>query len=277
MNGGRATGREAGFTPRREAGFTLIELLIALALGLVVLAGVFSAFTAQDKAYRAQGEVTAMQEAVRAAAGMVANDVRMAGYGLPAANPGVWVTWVAMAANPDITDGGAGPDTLSVAAAFDAPVASLAAPAVAGATTLVLQPGEGSAFNTTDHSVLFLGRGQSAKVTAVVGDTLTVDTDPALPGAQGLAATYPAGAPVERVGVVTYRLAGTTLMRDANDGAGDQPVVDGIEDFQVTGGGAVTVSLTGRTRRPDPDYTDPVHGDGYRRLTYSPVVRPRNP
>jgi hypothetical protein len=37
-------------------------------------------------------------------------------------------------------------------------------------------------------------------------------------------------------------------------------------------GDTVTVGLTGRTDKPDPDYA----GDGYRRLTYAPVVNLRN-
>jgi type II secretory pathway pseudopilin PulG len=262
--------------PPGEGGFTLVELLIAMALSMVVLGAAFSAFTYQDKSYRGQAQVTEMQQNLRAAADLIAQDLQMAGYGLPSGSVGSYVTWVAMASDPEITDGGAGPDTLSIAAAFETG-GSLAVDALAGATTLVVGAGEGANFNAVDRRAFFLGRNQSGVVQAVVGDTLTVDMDPATAGVQGLAIDYPAGTPIETVKVVTYHLVGTTLMRDENLGEGDQPVVNGIEDFQVTrAGNTVTASLTARAAKPDPDYTDPVHGDGYRRLTYAPQVELRN-
>lgn len=267
-------------TPRGRGagGFTLVEVLVALALSMVLLAGVFSAFSMQDKAYRVQGEVTGMQQRARAAADMVVNDMQMAGYGLPSSGIGAWVTWVAMTGNPEITDGAGGaPDTVSVAAAFDA-AGDLAAVALAGSNVLTLGAGEGSAFNTTDRSVFFLGRNEPGVVLGVVGDVLTVDMDPAAGGIQGLGMDYPASTPIEAVKVVTYRLSGTVLVRDENQGGGEQPVVDGIEDFQVSrAGDTVTVGLTARTGKADPDYTDPVVGDGYRRITYLPEVNLRNP
>jgi prepilin-type N-terminal cleavage/methylation domain-containing protein len=261
-----------------QAGFTLVELLVSMILGLLLLGAVMEAFSSQDKAYRTQDQITGLQQGVRAAADLVVDDVRMAGYGLPDTGVGSWVTWVAMTANPEITDGAAGaPDTVSVAAAFEPPVGSLLAPVVPGATLVQLGAGEGTAFNTSDRSVLYLGRNESALVTGVAGDVLTIDTDPATGGNQGLTVGYPAGAPVEAVSVVTYRLVGTTLMRDENRGDGDQPVVDAIEDLQLTrAGSTVTVRLTGRTAKEDFDYTHPVEGDGYRRLTYAPSVNLRN-
>jgi prepilin-type N-terminal cleavage/methylation domain-containing protein len=262
--------------PSGEGGFTLVELLIAMALSLVVLGAAFSAFTYQDKAYRTQAQVTEMQQELRAAADLIVQDVRMAGYGLPGSAVGSYVTWVPMTADPEITDGGAGPDTLSIAAAFDT-AGSLAVDALAGTAAIVVGAGEGANFNPAERSAFFLGRNQSGVVRSVVGDTLTVDMDPVAAGVQGMDVDYPAGTPIEAVKVITYHLAGTTLMRNENRGDGDQPVVDHIEDFQVSrAGDTVTVSLTARAAQPDPDYTDPVHGDGYRRLTYAPVVDLRN-
>lgn len=259
------------------AGFTLVEVLVALALSMILLAGVYSAFSMQDQAYRVQGQVTDMQQRARAAADQVVDDLQMAGYGLPASGIGSWVTWVAMTDDPEITDGAGGaPDTVSIAAAFDA-AGSLAADAPAGTGVLVLGSGEGSRFNTTDRSVFFLGRNRTGVVLGVVGDVLAVDMDPAAGGIQGLGMDYPAGTPIEAVKVVTYRLSGTTLVRDENQGAGEQPVVDGIDDFQVSrAGDTVTVGLTARTEKADPNYTDPTAGDGYRRVTYLPAVNLRN-
>jgi len=263
---------------KNQAGFTLVELMVALALGLVILSSVLEAFSSQDKAYRVQDQITAMQQSVRASADLMVEDVRMAGYGLPSSGVGSWVTWVAMASNPQVTDGGGGaPDSIDIAAAFDSDVASLLVPAVAGTNVLTLGAGEGSNFNTTDKSVLFLGRNESAVVMGVAGDVLTIDTDPGTAGNQALSTNYPAGTPLEAVRVISYQLVGTTLMRDENLGDGDQPVVDDIEDLQFTRtGSTVTVAVTGRTAKEDPDYTHPTEGDGYRRLTYDPAVNLRN-
>jgi prepilin-type N-terminal cleavage/methylation domain-containing protein len=263
---------------RNEAGFTLVELMVAIVLGLVILASVLESFSSQDKAYRIQDRITTMQQSVRVAADLVVEDVRMTGYGVPASGVGSWIGWVSMTSNPDITDGAAGaPDEISLAAAFDGEVGALTTPAAAGAITLTLGAGEGANFNTTDRSVLHLGRNESAVVTGVASDVLTIDTDPTTAGNQGLAASYPSGTPVEAVSVITYRLVGTTLMRNENRGDGDEPVVDGIEDLQVTrAGGTVTLQFTGRTAKEDPDYTHPTEGDGYRRLTYAPQVNLRN-
>lgn len=40
--------------------------------------------------------------------------------------------------------------------------------------------------------------------------------------------------------------------------------------------GKIRISLTARTADPDPDYTDPVHRDHYRRYTIETTITPRN-
>ncbi len=65
---------------RSMAGFTLIELLIAVALGLVILAGLFRTFKVQQDSYVIQDQVSAMQQNLRAAMYMITRDLQMAGY-----------------------------------------------------------------------------------------------------------------------------------------------------------------------------------------------------
>ncbi|PJA48992.1 MAG: hypothetical protein CO171_06110, partial [Syntrophobacterales bacterium CG_4_9_14_3_um_filter_49_8] len=36
------------------------------------------------------------------------------------------------------------------------------------------------------------------------------------------------------------------------------------------------ITITARTAKPDPDYTDPTYGDHYRRYTLTSLVTPRN-
>jgi type IV pilus assembly protein PilW len=62
------------------AGFTIIELLIAIALGLVILAGLFRTFKVQHDSYVVQDQVSAMQQNLRAAMYLITRDLQMAGY-----------------------------------------------------------------------------------------------------------------------------------------------------------------------------------------------------
>jgi Tfp pilus assembly protein PilW len=62
------------------AGFTVIELLIAIALGLVILAGLFRTFKVQHDSYIIQDQVSSMQQNLRAAMYLITRDLQMAGY-----------------------------------------------------------------------------------------------------------------------------------------------------------------------------------------------------
>jgi len=67
-------------TENSERGFTLIELLIAMAIALVVITSISSAFISQRKTYAVQEQITAMTQDARAALDMISREVRMAGY-----------------------------------------------------------------------------------------------------------------------------------------------------------------------------------------------------
>lgn len=64
----------------RESGFTLVELLIAIALGLVILGGLFQTFRTQHDTYIVQDQVAAMQQNLRAAMYLITRDLQMAGW-----------------------------------------------------------------------------------------------------------------------------------------------------------------------------------------------------
>lgn len=66
---------------RRCAGFTMIELLIAMAMGLILLAAVYSVFLVQNKELRKQEQITEMQQNARMAMEMISRDLMMAGFG----------------------------------------------------------------------------------------------------------------------------------------------------------------------------------------------------
>ena len=63
-----------------ERGFTIAELVVAMALSGVLMAGIYSAYYSQQKAYVAQDQVTEMQQNLRVALYHLESEVRMAGY-----------------------------------------------------------------------------------------------------------------------------------------------------------------------------------------------------
>jgi type IV pilus assembly protein PilW len=70
----------AGLPARSMAGFTILELLVAIALGMVILAGLFRTFKVQHDSYVIQDQVSAMQQNLRAAMYFITRDLQMAGY-----------------------------------------------------------------------------------------------------------------------------------------------------------------------------------------------------
>lgn len=81
-------------------GFTLVELMITVAIAGLVVAGVHSAYTVQQRSYTAQSQVTEMQQNIRAALNMMTEEIRMAGFD-PTIISG-------MGAGADITDASVG-------------------------------------------------------------------------------------------------------------------------------------------------------------------------
>lgn len=63
----------------KEKGFTLLELLISLAIGLIVLAGIYSLNRSQQKSHLLQEQVAGMQQNIRAAMYFMTREIRMCG------------------------------------------------------------------------------------------------------------------------------------------------------------------------------------------------------
>ena len=63
-----------------QKGFTLSEILIALFISSVAIISVYSAYISQQKSYRVQEQVSAMQQNLRAAMFYMEREIRMAGY-----------------------------------------------------------------------------------------------------------------------------------------------------------------------------------------------------
>ena len=233
---------------RNEPGFTLIEILIALAIAGIISTAIYNLYISQSRIYTQQEQVSDMQQNARVAMDIISRHVRMAGFGKPG-----WTTINGTAGiNYEIlvTDGGSAPDTLEIVGCIDAPPGTLSAAVASGATAITLHSSaEASKFNTTTKRDIFVGDLENAKVTNVSGAVLTIDTNPAQSGNQGLDNAYAVGTNIYLVKRVTYTIPSTSLRRNENTGAGAQEVAVNIEDLQVTyAKPMVTVSITARTQ-----------------------------
>lgn len=63
-----------------DKAFTLVELMIGVAISIVIATAIGSVYIAQQKIYLAQEQVAEMQQNLRAAADLIAREIRMAGY-----------------------------------------------------------------------------------------------------------------------------------------------------------------------------------------------------
>jgi prepilin-type N-terminal cleavage/methylation domain-containing protein len=251
----------------KQAGFTLAELLVVLFPMSLVAAGAVGFFTNHNRTYVQQDIAVSTEENLRAAMGMVTDTLRSAGCGVPASNLGNWITWVSGFDNDPVivTDGGSGPDVVSVAGCTPMPIARLSAAAAAGSTSVSLisdYPGTtvSQLLNAADKSLILIGDSQHARVTSVSGNTVNIDTDPTTNGAQGLARAYLTGATITRVDVVTFQIetdadSGLPWLRLNRHRGSEDPAAEGISDLQITTlvpGGRYQIALTARSETVDP-------------------------
>ncbi|MBW2048003.1 MAG: hypothetical protein JRJ09_05665 [Deltaproteobacteria bacterium] len=280
-----------------------MELLIAMAIALVVITSIASAFISQRKTYAVQEQISEMQQNARAAMDIMSREIRMTGYGVPRPQPAAdlsyWIDWVSgvtMDSNPKIqpgNDGASDPDEKSdiihIAACFDGPAATLSSNALSGDTTIDVTPVGGTVserFDTSDEKVISIGGFENAVITGIAGNTLTIDTDPTTAGNQGLSKDYDVSATTVNicvVKVISYSIVQETegsrtiytLKRNENLGAGRQPLAENIVDLQITqAGDTIDINpLTAQTDKPDPDYPQ---NSGYRRYELRTFITPPN-
>ncbi|WP_168735177.1 PilW family protein [Pseudothauera rhizosphaerae] len=67
-------------TPSTQRGLTLVELLVAMAVGLILIAGVITIFLGSKQSYRTSEALSRVQESGRFALEFMARDLRAAGY-----------------------------------------------------------------------------------------------------------------------------------------------------------------------------------------------------
>ena len=66
--------------PSEQRGLTLVELLVAMAIGLILLTGIFQVFLGSNSIYRTQDSLSRLQENGRFAIELLTQKVHLAGY-----------------------------------------------------------------------------------------------------------------------------------------------------------------------------------------------------
>ena len=239
---------------RKQTGFTLIELLVSLTVTAIVMTGLVTSFSSQNRASIQRDTYLEMEENLRMGMANVSSALRNSGYGVPTANLNFWITEVSGFTNQPIllANGGA---TINIASCTSVPVARLTAAATVPATTLTIN----SASELTNGDLIWIGHSEFARVTSA-GTTLGIDTNPMASGNQGLARDHGIQSPICRVDVHTYSVQqdpwDTTkkaLMLDRHDGLGAQLVAndtDAVQLTAVTAGQRYLLTMTAKTKNP---------------------------
>ncbi len=278
-----ATGRPAH---QRRGGFTLVEMMVAAALLLLVTAGLLQAYIQYSHSMKRNRLLAELNSTLRMATLFLFRDISMAGYGLDISDVELnsWIDWTdALTTNPTITQGaGSNADRITMAAAYNR-VGSLSAPAAVGDTTLSTSQGTASELNLTNKKLIYIGRSELARVTAISSNQITISTSPSANA--GLEYAYPANAPIELVKVYTYMIypSNPSYLQREDYTAGtlsswfSDIITDSVEDMQVVrDGDRLEISLRGRSLDTDHWHTDPTFGDNYIRTTVTNVVYMRN-
>jgi prepilin-type N-terminal cleavage/methylation domain-containing protein len=267
-----------------KRGVTLIELLIALVISAILVAGIYRVFISTQRSYTVQDQVVEMQQNVRAAINKMMREIRMVNFGrIVTLDNGSFVSNIlpvngfasVLTVNPDNITVIGGFEQIRTAAGNPITVTSftLSPPTI----TLSNPTGE---FDGSAHGYLSIGGEESFIVqNQPVGATniLTLDRAP----------SNPVGHFVFKVQAVSYSVDNNrVLRRNGNTGGGNQPLADNIESlqfqyFNATGAQtlfpnsatSVQVSITARTKDPDPTYAS---DGGFRRRQIVSTIQLRN-
>ena len=223
-------------------GFSLIELMVSLAIAGFLCIGLWALMQSQNKTYALQDNTSQMQQSLRAAIDKISTDLLSAGEGPPwqMTINGATTTWYVPTTPYNIAV-----NQIDMIGCAPSPT-TLAAAASAGATQITVAAG--LPVNTYIDIGDDIGGYESAQVTAVAGNTLTISTSPGVAGSHPLAGSYASGANVCALQWVTYAVNGQNqLTRNQHDGNGALVVA-----YDVTGlTPAVIVAPTPNSTPPD--------------------------
>jgi len=237
----------------REQGFTIIEVLVGLMVGVVVIGAAFTTLTITQKSLHANEQTVGVQQNVRLAMEMLSRDIKVAGFGSPAAAIGN-CTQAIMPGDQNPTGVDSGPDSVQLLvpltrASGDNRWTLRAATNAGGTSQVSLQSGGGGAVADMVNSGLAVGSYVS------IGGAATVQVTAFDPGTNKLNVSIPPPLwfqvedPVYLLQCIQYRIvqapdpgnvcfggapcltrgvAGVTAGPTA-----EAPIAEGVEDLQL--------------------------------------------
>jgi type IV pilus assembly protein PilW len=260
---------------RRMAGLTLLEVLVALAIGLIGIVVISQVFIVNESYKRSTTSAGGAQTNGALALFSIERDARMAGWGISWSSalncsslqwyydgqysdpPQAGGTLPALRVAPIvITDGGAGPDTLTIMYGSSA---ERVIPATLGKSTpaisIDLEIDNSQGFKDTPGDLVIVSQGTTCSLLQVTNETAgTIQRNPGVSGRfnppnGGLLPAYNAGAQLFNLGRPTVnvytinsgslRLQGmfsapsSNVVPNYNDATTATTVVDGIVDLQA--------------------------------------------
>ena len=241
----------------RNKGLTLIELLIGVVLSSIVVLALYETLTSQHRTYMVQDDVSEMQQNLRVAMERMARTIRMAGFG----KLSTWTDmtgyahtsgWGFASLNFAVYPTSGAANTLHVVGCVEAPASTLANAVAGNPTTITVSAGQGTNFSATTNRNISIGGKENARITGIAGDVLTIDTDLATGGNQGLQSDYNAGTEIFVVRWITFSVDTTStppaLVINEHDGAGSQELAQFITGMSVTvTGKLVDLTLNAQT------------------------------
>ncbi len=226
-----------------QQGMTLIEVLIAMVISLIVITAGFTILTTTSRGLRANEAVADSQQNARIAMELIARDIKLAGFGMPAAIGNCPTALVPIDQTPT------GPDTASDSIDLLVPTTNNVTPIwrlaqVAGPlgfNTITLDAGAVAnmvSAGMVNNSYISIAGAFTARVPVVpgTGNVLTLEFMVPSP------ITFPIGAQVYLLQCIRYDIGTTAAacgtsnapcLRRGISGGAMTAVVEGIEDLQL--------------------------------------------
>lgn len=208
-----------------DQGFTLIELMISLVIFAIISLAAFYLLGSTQRTAVMNDQTVQIQRNVRLAMDLMARNIRMTGYGNPAAG-----SLVGCANTINATDqavgADTGPDSISVVT-VDQQVGTLAAQAPLPPATSTATITVNGLNSVAVNDVITLEGVFTATVNAIAGSVLTLSQTIQNPAA------FPTGTPVIRLTCVTYTVTGIAANPPFQLLRNGVAIVDGIESIQL--------------------------------------------
>jgi len=312
---GVAQAMAPGRTGKNQPGFSLLEMLISVAIAGIVMGAMYNLFITKQKILGVQDQVAEMHQAARVAMDFMVREFRMIGYGMPNSSwdgctapcPPAKIsgtpttTSITFRGNLDATKTNLTNDHACVTYVLGTTPSTMQC--VTGLTTLTVDSTVG--FNVGD-TIYVEGQNYSATPYVTHWYTATVQPTPpptatTLPISPGLNFEYVRGSTVHVIQTVTYdhfvgldssghpvaqirrnlqplaeNIQQLTLnyFFQAGGTMGLADDVDAVTTNNTSNIRTINISIIARTPKKDPTYTQEY--DGYRKVTVTSQVTPRN-